>query len=139
MAAVGDRRKQDRRLGEKGVSDDRRQDDRRKADRRTAPRVAIELWMEEVLGDDVYFRRTGNLGEGGVYFDKAIPHPLGTMVTLKFALPGDKEMVVARGEVVNIATGDDPGLGMGVKFITVEGNGQERVRGFIKSVLGGRK
>jgi hypothetical protein len=89
--------------------------------------------MEEVSGDDVYFRRSGNLGEGGVYFEKAIPHSLGTMVTLKFALPGEQEMVVARGEVVS-AAGSNNGLGMGVKFIKVEGDGQSRIRNLIRQL-----
>jgi len=132
--AVGDRRKNDPHLNATGAAASSRQDDRRKTDRRSTPRVGLELWIEEVLGDDVYFRRTGNLGEGGVYFDKAIPHAIGTMVTLKFALPDDKEMVVARGEVVSIA-GSEEGLGMGVKFITVEGDGQVRIRELIRTVM----
>src|SRR5258706_575918 len=103
LMGVGDRRKLERRMGSTGVHLDRRASDRRTGDRRETPRVPLELWMEEVSGEDVYFRRTGNVGEGGVYFDKAIPHVLGTMVTLKFSLPGEKEMVVARGEVVSAA------------------------------------
>ena len=135
--AVGDRRKQDRRLGAAQVSENRRRDDRRNSrerrhgERRAAARVNLELWMEEVSGDDVYFRRSGNVGEGGVFFDRAIPHALGTMVTLKFALPGDREMVVARGEVVSGA-GSRNGLGMGVRFLNIEGDGLDRVRDFIR-------
>lgn len=128
-----DRRKQDRRREQIGIEVDRRATDRRRAERRSTTRVALELWMEEVSGDDVYFRRSGNLGEGGVFFDRAVPHALGTMVTLKFALPGDREMVVARGEVVSGA-GARNGLGMGVRFITVEGDGLERVRAFIRRI-----
>lgn len=132
---VGDRRKQERRNGGAKVSVERRISDRRKGDRRSAIRVPMQLWMEEVLGDDVYFRRTGNVGEGGVFFDKAIPHALGTMVTLKFALPDDKEMVVARGKVVSVA-GTDVKVGMGVKFVTVEGNGRQRISDFIREIAG---
>ncbi len=131
----GDRRRVERRHKSVNVSVDRRNAvDRRKLDRRLGRRVPLELWMEEVSGEDVYFRRTGNVGEGGVYFDKAIPHALGTMVTLKFALPGDREMVVARGEVVS-AVGPQAGLGMGVKFINIEGDGQKRIREYIRSVI----
>jgi hypothetical protein len=131
---VGDRRRHDRRQGRESSADiERRAADRRQRERRIGSRVPVELWMEEVLGEDVYFRRTGNVSEGGVYFDKAIPHMLGTMVTLKFALPGDREMVVARGEVVS-GGGDE--LGMGVKFKTIEGDGQRRLREFIEARLG---
>lgn len=94
--------------------------------------------MEEIFGEDVYFRRTGNVSEGGAYFDRAIPHALGTIVTLKFLLPGDKEMVIARGEVIS-STGNhvgpdtDPGdgLGMRIRFLSIEGNGQRRLRTYI--------
>lgn len=130
---AGDRRKRERRQQNLAVAVDRRRGERRRGERRAAERMELELWMEEVAGEDVYFRQTGNIGQGGVYFDKAVPHALGTMVTLKFTLPGDKEMIVARGEVVNIG-GSDRGLGMGVKFITVEGDGEARIRDFIRSI-----
>ena len=126
-----DRRKQDRRREHVGVEVDRRDGERRHGERRSTSRVPLELWMEEVSGDDVYFRRSGNVGEGGVYFDRAIPHALGTMVTLKFALPGDREMVVARGEVVSGA-GSRNTLGMGVRFLNIEGDGLDRMREFIR-------
>lgn len=103
-------------------------------ERRQQTRVPLELWTEEILGEDIYYRRTGNVSEGGVYFEHALPHPLGTEVTLKFALPGDAEMVVARGEVVNVAS-QSGGLGMGVKFVHVEGNGRERIREHIRRNL----
>src|SRR5688572_27153828 len=129
---AGDRRSEERRKKRVAVPRDRRSSaDRRTNDRREAPRVSLELWMEEMAGDDVYFRRTGNVSEGGVYFDRAIPHSVGTVVTLKFALPGDKEMVVARGKVVS-AAGGSQGLGMGVKFVHVEGDGQKRIRQHIR-------
>jgi len=130
--ASRDRRNTDRRKSAVRVPNERRNSPRRHGqDRREATRVPLELWMEEVSGDDVYFRRTGNVSVGGVYFDRAIPHSLGTMVTLKFALPGDKEMVVARGKVVS-AAGSNDGLGMGVKFTSVEGDGKKRLRGYIR-------
>lgn len=127
-----DRRVADRRKTTSSVSVDRRRTDRRQGDRRGDTRFPLELWMEEMSGDDIYFRRSGNIAPGGVFFDRAIPHPLGTVVTLKFALPGDREMVVARGEVVSAAASND-GLGMGVKFVHVEGDGAMRIRAFLKS------
>lgn len=128
-----DRRVADRRKATSSVAVDRRQKiDRRQRDRRAEDRFPLELWMEELSGDDIYFRRSGNIAAGGVFFDRAIPHPLGTVVTLKFALPGDREMVVARGEVVSSAASPD-GLGMGVKFVHVEGDGSVRIRQFLRS------
>jgi uncharacterized protein (TIGR02266 family) len=129
-----DRRVADRRTAPSKINGERRRTDRRTSagDRRREERVPLELWMEELSGDDIYFRRSGNIAPGGVFFDRAIPHPLGTVVTLKFALPGDREMVVARGEVVSAAAAGE-GLGMGVKFVHVEGDGTKRIRAFLKS------
>ena len=108
--------------------------ERRNSERRADTRVALELWMEELVGDDVYFRRTGNLSAGGVFFDSAIPHQLGTEMTLKFTLPGCKEMVVARGKVVSHTEKKSDGLGMGVKFISFEGNGKDQLKTYIKAL-----
>ena len=72
--------------------------------------------MEELVGDDVYFRRTGNLSAGGVFFDSAIP-PIGHRNDTQIYVTGCKEMVVARGKVVSHTEKTD-GLGMGVKFIS---------------------
>ncbi len=133
MTKTGRRTSSRRKTGKSKPKAERRAKDRRAAQRRDAERVPLELWMEEMAGDDVYFRRTGNVAEGGVFFDRAIPHSVGTVVTLKFALPGDKEMVVARGKVVNAAHGKDR-MGMGVKFITIEGSGQKRIRDYIRTI-----
>ena len=130
-----DRRAATRRGDEKKQPDvNRRKSERRTRteDRRENLRVSLELWMEELVGDDVYFRRTGNLSTGGVFFDSAIPHDLGTEMTLKFTLPGSKEMVVARGKVVSHSDQDD-GLGMGVPLISIEGDGKRRLKSFVSA------
>ncbi len=126
---ANDRRATERRRASQGSATERRKEQRRSQNRRSDRRLQLELWMEEVAGDDVYFRRSGNLSEGGVFFDQGIPHAIGTSITLKFALPEQKEMVVARGKVVS--TSGSKGVGMGVKFISVEGDGQARIREFI--------
>jgi len=125
-----DRRQKDRRVKDGKPANNRRATGRREKIRREGPRLPLELWMEEMAGDDIYFRRTGDVSIGGAYFDHAIPHELGTLVTLKFCLPGDQEMVVARGKVVRGAS--ENGLGMGIKFISIEGNGEQRIRSHLR-------
>jgi hypothetical protein len=131
---VRDRRKQQRRIRQTRVAGDRRLGERRAGtDRREEDRVPLELWMEEVSGDEVYFRRTANISPAGVFFERAIPHAPGTVMTLKFALPGNKEMIVARGKVVS-TTGSKGDLGMRVKFISVEGDGIERIKAYLRGL-----
>jgi hypothetical protein len=85
-------------------------------DRRKAPRVPVEMWVEEVHENELYFQRTADLSVGGIFLEKTIPHPVGTVINLKIELPDGEEPFMVRGEIVSV--GDDRGvLGMGVKFI----------------------
>ena len=54
------------------------------------------------------------------------PYEPGTEVTLGFGLPGSREMVVARGKLRKPWARSGWHLGMGVKFISIEGNGRDR-------------
>lgn len=113
-----DRRRTDRRNRALNVSQDRRGADRRSHDRRTAGRIPLDLWVEEEKGNELYFRRTGNVSLGGIYFEQTIPHALGTRVKLRFSLPGTTSVMEAAGEIVNTPQVKD-GLGMGLRFTDV--------------------
>ena len=113
-----DRRRNDRRAKTVPVPSDRRSTDRRVHDRRHAARVPLDLWVEEEKGNELYFRRTGNVSIGGIYFEQTIPHALGTKVKLRFSLPGSGNVIEATGEIVNTPQVKD-GLGMGLRFTNV--------------------
>ncbi|HEY4221376.1 MAG TPA: PilZ domain-containing protein, partial [Myxococcota bacterium] len=78
----------------------------------------LDLWVEEEKGNELYFRRTGNVSIGGIYFEQTIPHALGTKVKLRFSLPGSGNVIEAAGEIVNTPQVKD-GLGMGLRFTEV--------------------
>lgn len=103
------------------------------AERRLAVRVPIDLWMEEVRGDEIYFRRSCNISEGGVFFEQSIPHPVGTKVTLRFSLPGTPHEVTVDGSVVSAA--HVSGLGMGVKFTKLGAKDKDLLSTFIKETV----
>src|SRR5882762_8492697 len=84
------------------------------ADKRRQERIAVELWIEAERDGELYFQRASNLSIGGAFFTQTIPLPLGTLVALKFALPGDTYEIQCKGEIV---TAKD--LGMGVQFIDI--------------------
>lgn len=126
-----DRRRRDRRRAEAPVATaERRSADRRAQDRRIAARAPLDLWVEEERGNELYFRRTGNVSKGGVYFEQTIPHALGTKVKLRFTLPGDSEVIEALGEIVNTPNVKD-GLGMGLKFVAISPDHQLRLESFV--------
>jgi uncharacterized protein (TIGR02266 family) len=112
------------------VGSDRRAADRRTGNRRGGARAPLDLWVEEEHGNELYFRRTGNVSKGGVYFEQTIPHALGTRVKLRFSLPGDPEVIEAFGEIVNTPNVKD-GLGMGLKFIEMSPEHKKRLAKFV--------
>ncbi|MFZ9888469.1 MAG: PilZ domain-containing protein [Myxococcota bacterium] len=109
---------------------ERRDLDRRTDDRRRATRAPLDLWVEEERGNELYFRRTGNLSSGGVFFEQTIPHALGTRVKLRFTLPGESDVIEAVGEIVNTPQSTD-GLGMGLKFLSIAPEHAQRIESFI--------
>lgn len=112
---MNDRRNAERRTKSTPVAEERRRADRRRGDRRRTARAPLDLWVEEEKGNELYFRRTGNVSLGGIYFEQTIPHALGTTVRLRFSLPGEVELIEAQAEIVNTPASKD-GLGMGLAF-----------------------
>jgi hypothetical protein len=90
--------------------------------------------VEETKGEDLYFHRAGNLSIGGVYFERTIPHPIGTQVRLKFELPDDKGVIETTGEVVSTPT-DPTGLGAGIKFINLDSMEERLIKDYIKTAV----
>jgi uncharacterized protein (TIGR02266 family) len=126
-----DRRRSDRRSRTSPVPADRRRSNRRQNDRRHAARVPLDLWVEEEKGNELYFRRTGNVSLGGIYFEQTIPHALGTKVTLRFSLPGSPDTIEAAGEIVNTPQVKN-GLGMGLRFTEVSAEALQALEAFLE-------
>lgn len=75
-------------------------------------RVPMLLWVEELSNDEAIWRHTANISESGVFFDGATPRELGSVVRVRFELPGGRRIEtdakVARSEWVDTR----PGLAM---------------------------
>jgi len=127
--------KKDRRQGRPDPRDDEEAVERRKSDRRSGNRVSVSLWVEEKKGEDLYFQQAGNLSVGGVFFERTIPHPIGTRVKLKFELPGKEGVIETTGEVVS-TPGNQEGLGAGVKFVNLDPVELRLIEEFIKESQG---
>jgi uncharacterized protein (TIGR02266 family) len=127
-----DRRQAERRHSQQPVADERRGRERRTSDRRTEARAPLDLWVEEEKGNELYFRRTGNVSLGGVYFEQTIPHALGTRVRLRFALPDNKTPVETTAEIVNTPSTKD-GLGVGLRFLDLSDAARAALQAFLDS------
>lgn len=128
---MNDRRRAERRAQSVVVQNERRSGDRRRGDRRTSARTPLDLWVEEERGNELYFRRTGNVSLGGLYFEQTIPHTVGTTVRLRFSLPGPEARVIeTRAEIVNTPDAVD-GLGMGLRFVELADGDRLALQQFI--------
>ena len=127
---TGDRRNAERRSAKVVVDVERRSGDRRRGDRRRAARAPLDLWVEEEKGNELYFRRTGNVSLGGIYFEQTIPHALGTTVRLRFSLPGNDALIEAQAEIVNTPSSKD-GLGMGLQFKDLSADAARALSAFL--------
>jgi len=94
-------------------------------ERREHKRLPVKLWVDETHESNTYFQRAANLSVGGMFLEGTIPHPPGTIVHLRFSLPDDDEPIEVRAEVVGDSTDH---LGMSVKFLDVEFNGELKRR-----------
>jgi hypothetical protein len=99
--------------------DDNRGVERRMGDRRESHRVSIEV--EVRVGNDEFTGHQGNVGIGGVYFDRPLDLPTGAVVQLRFDLPGIDKRVECRAEVVEItAVGNPSEVGTRVRFVDLD-------------------
>ena len=107
---------------------------------RRAPRIAfarqIELRFEE-FGDFVT-EYSKDLSLAGMFLHTSKPHPPGSSFQFEFQIEGGQPLIRGVGEVVWIRdperTEDEP-PGMGIRFISLDTNGQKLVRWLIERNL----
>ena len=83
-------------------------------ERRTDDRVHLRIWVEERVGETVYYQRTANISRSGLFIEGTIPHQPGTSVRLAFSLPGEDQVIEVEGVVVASAEGQ---RGMGIRIV----------------------
>ena len=98
---------------------------------RTHPRTALhaEIW----LGQDGIFARaqeplTANLSEGGAFFETADGFPIGSVLNLRFMLPGARRLISCAASVRNLRHG---GAGLGVQFLDMSPDDRCLVGAFV--------
>jgi uncharacterized protein (TIGR02266 family) len=102
-------------------------------ERRTEERVNIRIWVEERVGETVYYQRSANISRGGLFLEGTIPHAPGTRVRLSFSLPGEDAVLDVEGEVVPAVAGQE---GMGIKIVDIRDEDSDRLDAFVKNRLG---
>ncbi len=98
------------------------------SERRASPRHNVTIPVELSLGTSFSLHACENLSSGGAFFRHAIPFRVGTLVDVKFTLPGEQASIHCKGEVTNVPAPSD--FGMGVRFLGLSGDEQDRIGRF---------
>jgi c-di-GMP-binding flagellar brake protein YcgR len=112
---------------------DRRQHDKANNDRRGTGRVSATFAVSEADGSHVHLCQAEDIAIGGITIKhaKGLSHEPRTEVALRFALPGSREEIVARGEIVS-----DSKAGRfrrtGVRFIAVQPEHQQLIAAYCR-------
>jgi uncharacterized protein (TIGR02266 family) len=99
-------------------------------ERRSAIRVPVEIWVEQSTVRELYFQRSANISQGGIFLQQTIPHARGAIVNLRFTLPGDDHAFQVSGEIVNVGETASE-LGMGIRFIDLADADRRRIESFV--------
>jgi hypothetical protein len=68
---------------------------------RRKPRAPLNVLLNKVLGESLFMCHASDISEEGIFLSKLLePRYQGNEVGLEFALPGDGEIIWARGEIV---------------------------------------
>jgi uncharacterized protein (TIGR02266 family) len=128
--------KKDRREGQKGVARERRLTHH---DRRRAQRILLDLEVDYKCEDTFLFAYITDLSVLGIFVRTNNPEQPGTLLNLRFTLPGDEEPLAVEGEVIWInpfRPGDFNNLnpGMGVQFVDLTREVRRRLMSLIRKI-----
>jgi uncharacterized protein (TIGR02266 family) len=104
-------------------------------ERRRSPRANAVIAIEVRDARGFSLHSTRDVSSGGVFFDRAIPHPVGAKVELSFQLPGDEKTIRCTGEVANVP--NTKGYGMGIRFLDLAPADAARLDEFTRSLVEG--
>ncbi len=96
-------------------------------ERRAAKRAPLIAEVEYSSDSPPVSKRLTDLSVKGVFIDTMTPLPPGSLLSIRFPLPGDPMPVVVLGEVV---WGQEH-LGMGVRFLNLRPKDEERIRAYV--------
>ena len=105
------------------------------AERRKSPRADVVVRVNYQTVDDLFSEFARNINEGGLFVETERPHPVGTLVTLQFQIPGSEDPIKVHGLVVRISEGSasEP-PGMGIEFGDLDGDARQHINELVRSL-----
>jgi hypothetical protein len=77
----------------------------------------------------MYLQKSANLSRGGIYLERTVPHPEGTLLNLRFTLPDDSSPIECKGRIVYPRA--DETFGMGLEFCELDEQSASRIDEFL--------
>jgi uncharacterized protein (TIGR02266 family) len=100
-------------------------------DRRASERVRINREFASV--ERFIAEYAADISRDGCFIRSRHPLPVGTEVELYFTvIESDLELIKGVGEVVRVIPAEEEGAGMGVRFVELESDADERIRALIE-------
>jgi len=77
----------------------------------------------------MYLQKSANLSRGGIYLERTVPHPEGTLLNLRFSLPEDERPIECKGRIVYPRA--DQEFGMGLEFVELDDDEARRITEYV--------
>ena len=101
--------------------------------RRTNHRVLVHLEAQVAGRQVARMVQTFDISESGMFLRTGNPLPVGSLIAVRLSLPDDPRPVDAQAEVVRHAHREvETGQGMGVRFLDLRPESQERLRELVQ-------
>ena len=96
----------------------------------------IIIRLSGEMAEGIMHLPSSDVSVGGVFIESDLIFEIGEIVDMEFCLPGEKEPIKVKGQVVRankerVEKGDPIMPGMGVRFIDLSSEGKERIRQYL--------
>ncbi len=96
-----------------------------------AQRVVVRMEVQLGSGKRLRLCQSENLSASGMLIRTGEEYPIGSKVGIEFVLPGDEEPVRGQAQIVRHTQPEiEEARGIGVRFVSLEENGEARLRQF---------
>ncbi len=96
-------------------------------------RITVRMKVEGEAGAESFYGESEDISIGGMLIKSKVLMKEGSLVKLKFFLPGQLHHIEVKGEIIRIDEESfKPEYGLGVIFQDMDSNAKETIEGFIK-------
>ncbi len=104
-------------------------------ERRKNLRSNVHIWAKERREDSIYFHLLSNLSSGGLFIEKKLPFPVGSILNLELTLVNPEDKIDLKGVIIdNYKDLNSNYRGAGVKIIEMEEKDKERIQNYLEKL-----